>query len=124
VRPIPVFDLEGYRTADRFTVPDSGQNLNLIFFDAHAPAPPVTQLAPVELEIEKLEINRKTRRKTLEHADQTPAMRLAGGHKTKHSFGRLLFKSHRQDAKEPQDLSHRTWKKYGAPLNFKNLELE
>ena len=59
-----------------------------------------------------LKINGKTRRKTLEHADQTLAMRLAGGHKTKHSFGRLLYKATAKTQRNPkiypQNLEKRT----------------
>src|SRR5262249_368312 len=76
VGPVSVIDLEGNRTADGFTVPHSGLNLDLILLYAHASAAAVTQLAPVELEVDELEINRKTRGKTFEHANQTLAMRL------------------------------------------------
>ena len=57
---------------------DSGKKPDVILLDFHAAAAAVTALTALQLIVDKLEIDRKIGRKSLDQRDQSLAVRLAG----------------------------------------------
>ena len=90
VGPIPVFDAQGDRSANRLPVPNPCQRLDAVLFDFLAPAAAVSQLPPVQFHLHKLEVNGHTRGQAADPRNQRLTVRLTRSNKAKHGRLRIL----------------------------------
>ena len=69
--------------------------INLIFLNLHSPAPPISELTPMKLEIDKIGINGQSEGQSFEQADETFSVRFTCRQKPEHKW-RLVLLDHYQ----------------------------
>ena len=60
VGPVAIFDAQRDGRADRLPVPNAGQRLDVVLLDLLPAAAPVAQLAPVQVAVDKIEVDAQT----------------------------------------------------------------
>src|SRR5687768_1128713 len=58
---------------------DAGKDLNLVLLDLHSPAPAVTLLSSPKLVVDSRDVDRKTRRQSLDNSHECLAVRFTCG---------------------------------------------
>ena len=86
VHPVAVANEQGDRRAGGDTVAYAGEDLGAIAFDLHPPAAAVAALTTSKLQVERVDIELKTRGHAVHRDDQRLAVRLARGQKSQHSL--------------------------------------
>src|SRR5208337_674122 len=82
VLPVGVGNLDGDRRANRVTVAHAAQNVRGVALDLHATAAAITLLAPPELAVDEVEVNRHARRHAGEQRNQRLSVGLTGCRET------------------------------------------
>ena len=84
VRPVPILDHHGDRTADGLSVPHSGEKTYLIPFYLHPAAPPKTALPTLQFMIDEIEIDGEVSWHAFHESDQRLAVRFASRPEAQH----------------------------------------
>ena len=77
VREITVHDAQRDGAAQRLPETHAGENFRPVLLDLHTAAAPVALLAPRQVAVDRLDIQRKPRRQSLQDGRQTGAVRLS-----------------------------------------------
>src|SRR5208282_5062775 len=62
IGPVAILDANSYRRANRLPVPHAREHLRAVFLDLLPPAAPVSQLPPVQLVIDEVQVHTQSRR--------------------------------------------------------------
>ena len=89
---VAVVHAQADRAAERAAMAHTGRNLGAVLFDLHAPAAPVTELAPGKVAVDVLGAQLQARRKALDDRGQPGTVGLAGGYKAQ-GHGRLSLQT-------------------------------
>src|SRR5690606_24014147 len=74
VNEVTVLDHHRDRRADRATVSNAGEKLDLVRFDLHPPAASVTLLAPPQFVVDRIFVDRHARRQSFDDHDESLSM--------------------------------------------------
>src|SRR5262245_29803825 len=86
VHPVAIVDQHRDGCTGREAVAHAREDLGAIAFNLHTSAAPISTLTPAELQVERVDIELKTRGHPIDGHDQRLAMRFARGQKSQHSF--------------------------------------
>ena len=86
VAPIAVLNHHRDRTAQGFSVADTGQESNLIAFNFHSAAAAVTALTPFEFMINEFEVDDQMSRETFDQSNEGLTVRFPSGSEAQHGL--------------------------------------
>ena len=84
IGPVAIFDPKGDGRADRLSMANSGDGLNVILFDFLASSATVAELTAVQIAVDEIEIDAQARGKAGNPGDERLAVRLSGSDESKH----------------------------------------
>ena len=75
VNEVTILDHQRDRRAERFSMSNTGQYLNLVCFDLHPTTASIALLAAPELVVDLRDVDRKRRRQTFDNSDKRRSVR-------------------------------------------------
>ncbi len=87
---VSIDDLHGDGAAKSLAFPNAGQQLDSIFFDPHSSAATVAALAPTQLLINRIGLNRHPRWESIDEGNHRLPVRFASGPVSQHQSSQSL----------------------------------